>query len=381
MSHLEEQSSTKIFDNKNGTDGNLLQEGDQVNVKWGRKWYPATLLILHDGEGYVEFDDPDYEELYVEVKDIRAISVDEKTKEYQSVKTTPGQVAGSFPKDDFKKYVQDVLVKEEKLLEFTPAELQVIKQSLTLTVHAAERANDRYDAYLQEFWRSVQNVHDALYSVQQRYVIIFTLDSEEEVAMTFDGSFSKILSLERNFKPCKKRYMKKCEMQMVQGLPLEDTATVVSGLWQNFTNQGGHNIGLCDIFLSIEMILEGLQYRSYQVTTRLVFSTTSTLVVSNDLLKIMTCYQNHISFGAWKKAKLSNCVVKDKPSLSRKFVENGRIEKINMERKAKGKCPVRANNSAEMNKEKHSSNQRAWKGNTTQKYKNNEQKQQKSRSS
>jgi hypothetical protein len=42
---------------------------------------------------------------------------------------------------------------------------------------------------------------------------------------------------------------------------------------------------------------------------------------------------------------------------------------------------VRANNSTEMNKEKHSSNQRAWKGNTTQKYKNNEQKQQKSRSS
>lgn len=49
-------------------------DGDKVNVRWDRKWFPATIVrFINEEEVEVEFEDPDYSPEIVLVIDIKPL--------------------------------------------------------------------------------------------------------------------------------------------------------------------------------------------------------------------------------------------------------------------------------------------------------------------
>lgn len=332
-----------------------------VNVKWGRKWYPAELKIIEDQQGFVEFDDQDFENEWIDVHYIRARTEENTCGDNNATDTT---TPGAFQKDIFKKYVQS-FKEDENLLEFNAEQIRLIRSSIELSRHAAERADERYvqqdNTSLQEFWRAVQTPKDCFYYLLNRFVLIFSIaveydeESKEEVAVTFDHSFSKVLKVERDYQqPFQKWHLDKCDdLQAARGgVALQDTASAVVDLIQEYEQQNDGVImsqltRFCsdsDIeSMTNQAVMDVLQHKSYLSTSVNVISTTSTLILSKNLSKIVTCYPNKISFGNWKKTifnKKTPAANFEHDHSSRKGGGEDRVEKINRDRIAKGKQPI-----------------------------------------
>jgi len=293
-------------------------------------------------------------------------------------------------------------------------DVSLIRNAVKLSKHAAERRDERYLDTIQEFQRSMSTTQDCLYVIDTRYVVYFTIDTPPaaslessvacmnisksvryevdqdsnlyEVEVTLTSSLSSIVKIESDPRKFLKR-LKRAEacpsLESEIGLDfaalvdkfataakkIGPEASFLSTLTAN-TTVAATSTTTCSTNLghytkppvyedcsnlshaSDSIFQDAIRRNCYEASVVHVHTTTSTLIFSKDLLRLITCYPNRIGFRDWKSSiykrdqssnqtqnrnqRDQNRKVAIKTAKLAETVDEKRIRKINKERR-KGK--------------------------------------------
>jgi hypothetical protein len=125
----------------------------KVKVKWGSKWYPATVLRhIEEDKVEIEFDDSEYPSAIVSTRYTKAV------KSVIAESPTIKPVAGAFNWERFKEFCKFIIGDKSFVKALSVQELAELDlKSSLFSTHANERIEERYSEHMQELHRSLSS--------------------------------------------------------------------------------------------------------------------------------------------------------------------------------------------------------------------------------
>lgn len=294
-----------------------------VDIYWpghGR-WYPGFLVCFDESSGFgeVEFEDGAFDNEIVESKQIRPRREMTVTTASPSTTVSSGKQlaegrarptaapAGTFKHEQFLSYVCDLHAHSKSILPVAsiadPYVMARVKACM-FSKHAEERILQRYPTRLQEFQRSLSTNQDCAILMDRRVMLCLPVringECSEEVGLVFNWEFDKFI--EQRVPGKKKHYLTKrnvigeesiCEHTHAGHSAADKVASAL--LARNRSASGTDNVmDFCAADISY-----ALQYECYDMSVMVLTTTTSTLILSWDYKRLVTCFFNRIGYSDW----------------------------------------------------------------------------------
>ena len=144
-------------------------EGEKIEVKYDKKWYPAIILrTINSEEVEIEYEDPDYPPEIVSISDrTRALKVSSNSLSSSIYSIKPK--AGEFNKQHFECFFKYIMGDSKFVTPLSIEELKDLDLKTSLySTHASERIEERFSENMQELRRSINATEQYLAYRQTR---------------------------------------------------------------------------------------------------------------------------------------------------------------------------------------------------------------------